>query len=162
MDGYLIDTSALSALLDSKHSKHQAATQVFAAFDVASPQYISVIALAELLFGQELAGHSPSFQAVVDEAKKHGLLDVTRHTANEYAVLKAKVAKRYLDKLLKRERPRWIENWADKATGQKLQLDENDLWMCAQARERDLTLVTADQKIRRLEQADPALKLRVI
>ena len=35
-----------------------------------------------------------------------------------------------------------------KISGKKLQMDENDLWMCAQAREKNLVLVTADKKMR--------------
>jgi predicted nucleic acid-binding protein len=90
------------------------------------------------------------------------LLDVTRHTANEYAILKANLAKTYLAKALRRDRPRWLENWVDRATGQVLQVDENDLWMCAQARERNLVLITADAKMGRITKADSLVRLHII
>jgi predicted nucleic acid-binding protein len=87
---------------------------------------------------------------------------VTRHTAAEYAELKANLANTYLAKLLRRDRPRWVENWIDKATGQALQVDENDLWMCAQARERQLVMITADAKMERVSRADASVRLQII
>ncbi len=95
-------------------------------------------------------------------ASAGAVLDVTRHTASNYAELKANLAKTYLAKWMRKDRPRWVENWVDKATGQHLQVDENDLWICAQAREHDLILVTADHGIRRIAQADPAVQLLLI
>jgi len=59
-------------------------------------------------------------------------------------------------------RPRWIEEWVDKATGQKLQVDENDLWLCAQAKERNLILLTADKKINRIKAVVPAIRIETI
>jgi len=91
------------------------------------------------------------------------MLDVTRHTSSEYAELKKSVATTYLrEPLNKADRKRWIENWVDKTTGQVLQIDENDLWQCAQARGRNLILVTADGRIDRIAKADGALKLLII
>lgn len=51
--------------------------------------------------------------------------------------MKARVQK-YLAKILRRDRPKYIEQWVDRATGQKLGIDENDPSVCAQAKERDL------------------------
>ena len=99
---------------------------------------------------------------LVEKAQGYPLLDITRHTAAEYAELKAILATTYLAKALKKERPRWLENWVDKATGQTLQVDENDLWMCAQARERNLILITADAKMERVSNADPSVRLQFI
>ena len=36
---------------------------------------------------------------------------------------------------------------------------ENDLWMCAQAKERDLTLVTAERRMKRISDADPEVRI---
>jgi predicted nucleic acid-binding protein len=47
-------------------------------------------------------------------------------------------------------------------TDQTLQIGEKDLWICAQARERNLILVTADEKMDRIRQADPTVRLRQI
>jgi predicted nucleic acid-binding protein len=64
--------------------------------------------------------------------------------------------------MLRKDRPRYIEEWVDKATGQKLGIDENDLWMCAQAKERNLVLVTADGRMKRIPNADPEVRLLTI
>ena len=72
---------------------------------------------------------------------KHAVLEITRHTSAAYAELKAKLASKYLVKALRQNRPRWVEDWIDKATGKKLQVDENDLWICAQAKECERNLV---------------------
>jgi predicted nucleic acid-binding protein len=55
-----------------------------------------------------------------------------------------------------------LENWVDQATGQRLQVDENDLWMCAQARERNLVMLTADRKMDRIARADPLVRLSLV
>ena len=159
MDGYLLETTTLSALLDPAHPKHADAIATVAALDPAAPKYVSAIALAELSFGQRLIeafeGTSPPLLAsIIQRAQTHAILDVTRHTAAEYGALKANLAKTYLRKALRASRRRWLEDWTDKATGKALQVDENDLWMCAQAREHDLVLLTADRKMDRISKAD--------
>ncbi|NTE57482.1 type II toxin-antitoxin system VapC family toxin [Agrobacterium tumefaciens] len=51
---------------------------------------------------------------------------------------------------------------ASKRGVQKLGIDENDLWMCAQAKERDLVFVTADRRMGRIPEADPEVRLLMI
>ena len=100
---------------------------------------------------------------VVREAKEYGVLPVSHHTSTVYARLKTDLAKCYLAKASRKDRPRWVEDWVDKTTGKKLQIDENDLWMCAQAKERNLILVTADEKMRkRVSKADPSVCIQVL
>lgn len=168
MDGYLLETNLISSLLDPSHSAHGAAAAAIAALDPAAPQFISVVTLAEIGFGLELhrlfKGAVPErLQAVLVGAKAHSPLAVTSSTAAEYAALKAHLAQHYLAKAFgKQGRPRWIEDWIDRATGQKLQLDENDLWICAQARERKLVLITSDADIERVAKADPAVRVHLV
>ena len=167
MDGYLLDTSFLTTLLDPNHPKHAEARRAEAALDVGAVQYVSIVALAELIFGCRTAvkfGHGPlvAFEEKINKAKAYPLLEPTKHTAEEYGELKAILAKTYLKSALRKDRPRWIEEWVDSATGQKLQVDENDLWMCAQTRERNLVLITTDRKMVRISQADPTVQLLII
>ena len=107
-------------------------------------------------------GDLPTLRAIVRQAQAYNVLDITRHTAAAYAELKTNLAKKYLAKASRRDRPRWLEDWVDKATGQKLQIDENDLWMCAQAKERDLVFVTADARTQRIADADPDVRVLVV
>ena len=90
------------------------------------------------------------------------VIDITHHTASVYAEVKALIAQKYLANVLRKDRPKYIEEWVDKATGQKLGIDENDLWMCAQAKERDLIFVTADSRMKRIPDADPDVRLLTI
>ena len=117
------------------------------ALDPNSAQFVSAISLAELTFGVRMAeafgGASlPVLQQMMVEARRYAVLDVTHHTSAAYAELKTNLAKRYLAKANRRDRPRWLEEWVDKTSGQKLQVDENDLWMCAQVKERDLIFLS--------------------
>jgi predicted nucleic acid-binding protein len=167
VDGYLLETSALSALLDPQHEKHAIVKSTVAALPSDAPVYVSSVALAELTFGVRLyeayKGALEKADSVLAAANGYPMVDVTRHTSIEYAELKKNVAVTYLTTpLSKDDRKRWIENWVDKTTGQVLQIDENDLWQCAQARERNLVLVTIDGRIERIEKADSNLRLLVI
>lgn len=167
MPGYLFDTSALSTSLNIRHPRH---SEVRAAIDELDPNkstFLSVIVLAELGFGVKLAEsdsatHSPDMEEMLVKAQGHAVLELTRHTASAYAELKAALAGAYLAKALRRDRPRWVEDWVDRATGQKLQVDENDLWICAQAKERGLTVVTTDCGMKRIENADSGVRLLIL
>ena len=167
MDTYLIETSALSCYFDRGHAKHSDARRLIGSLDPASPKFVSTIAIAELTFGLRLveifeARSLPTVKQIIQEAHSYAVLDVSRHTAAAYGELKANLAQKYLANVNRRERPRWLEEWVDKNTGQRLQVDENDLWMCAQAKERDLVLITADARINRIAHADPQVRLLVI
>ena len=167
LSGYIFDTSVLSPLLDPMHSRHGDVQAVIGALDPCSTNFISVITVAELDFGGRLAETvtglaSPNLQRQLTKAHKYAVLEVTKHTSAAYAELKAKLASKYLAKALKRDRPRWMEDWIDKATGKKLQADENDLWICAQAKERNLITVTADRRMKRISDADCEVRLHIV
>ncbi|MGO9171126.1 MAG: PIN domain-containing protein [Rhodomicrobium sp.] len=167
MDGYILDTSVLSAHLDPSHLRHNDMRLAIGALDQVSAQFVSAISLSELTFGVRMAeafgGASlPSLQQMLIDATSYAVLDVTHHTAAAYAELKTNLAKHYLAKASRRDRPRWLEDWVDKTSGQKLQVDENDLWMCAQAKERDLVLITGDCRIKRIADGDPEVRLLIL
>jgi predicted nucleic acid-binding protein len=167
MDAYLFDTTVLSIYLDPTHPLHQNKRQLLDALSKEAPRYVSSVALAELGFGTKLAasigkGNVAALEGILAEARKHAVLDITHHTAAVYSELKARVAQKYLVKLLRKDRPKYIEEWVDKATGQKLGVDENDLWMCSQAKERDLIFVTADMRMKRIPDADSGVRLLAV
>ena len=167
MDAFLFDTSVLSALLDPKHPYHAETQQWVNALDASAPRYVSVVGLAELSFGIKLAeafkmGDLPTLMEINQQAQDYGVLDISKHTSDAYAELKANMAKKYLEGANRRDRPRWLENWVDKNTERRLQVDENDLWMCAQAKERGINFVTADKNTQRIADADPEVQLFII
>jgi predicted nucleic acid-binding protein len=160
LQAYLLETTVLTISLDSRHPKHRDVIQSLDSLPYESAQYVSAIGLAELTFGANLAetiGKSPApiLREKIRRARTYAVLDITHHTATAYADTKAKLATKYLASTLRRDRPTYIEEWIDKATGKALGIDENDLWMCAQAKERDIVLVTADHRMMRIPDADP-------
>jgi tRNA(fMet)-specific endonuclease VapC len=87
VDGYLLDTNTLSALLDPSHSKHGDTTVALGALDPAAPKFVSVVALAELQFGKRLiemfAGSTPALlTSIISRAQTYAPLEITRHTAS--------------------------------------------------------------------------------
>lgn len=163
METYLLDTSALSPLVDNSHSKHHSATTLIAGLS-GSPIFVSVAALAELKFGFALyekthGAKLPNAEKMLSNAFQYPRLDVEHHTATEYASLRATIAAFYLPNVTRqsRFRTKWIEDWVDQYTGKKLGVDENDLWICAQALEMNFTLI-ADDKMNRIKKAEPKLK----
>lgn len=167
METYLLDTTVLSIYLDPTHKFHAEKKEALDALPRDAHRYISAVAFGELAFGVNLAaavgkGHAPTLQKMIDDARTFATLDISHHTATEYAELKSLMAVKYLSKVLRKDRPKYIDDWIDKATGKALGIDENDLWMCAQARERELVFVTADKKIERIQDADSELQLLVL
>ena len=168
MLGYIFDTNVLDPLLDSAHSRHGDVRAAIGALDPRSTKFMSVITVAELGFGVHLAetitgSASPDLQRKLMKAHEYAVLEITRHTSAAYAELKANLANKYLAKALRRDsRPRWVEDWVDKATGKRLQVDENDLWICAQAKERNLTVLTADRRMNRISDADFEVRLHIV
>ena len=167
MYGYIFDTSALSPLLDPAHSRHGDMRAAIGALDPRSTKFVSVIVAAEIGYGIRLAetitgSASPELQRALKKVHEYAVLEVTRHTYAVYAELKANLAGEYLTKALRKDRPRWVEDWIDRATGKRLQIDENDLWICAQAKERNLTVVTADRRMNRISKADCGVRLHMV
>lgn len=167
MEAYILDTSVLSAFLDSTHLRHDEAVTALGRIARNSAKYVSTISLAERRFGVRLAertgaSRAPELRRVLTDADKYAVLDVTKHTAEAYGELKSLMAVKYLKKALRKIGSKRIEDWVDRSTGRTLQIDENDLWQCAQARERDCVFVTLDKRIQRIADADPNLRLLIV
>lgn len=77
------------------------------------------------------------------------LVPINRHTAKTYGDLRAKLFEKYSPKEKKKKglRP---EQLIDPVTSKELSIQENDLWITAQAATFNLTLVTNDKKISRI------------
>ena len=74
--------------------------------------------------------------------EQHPLAEIGRYTGEAFAYVKSSVALQRMD--VGRRIPRWDEDWADRITEKHLQIDEHDLWIAAQAFERNYVMVTAD------------------
>jgi tRNA(fMet)-specific endonuclease VapC len=152
MDAYLLDTNLVSVLYDARRPNHQAVRHAIAALEPNAPQIVSVITIAELRFGLALsqAAGQPlaHIEACIELAELHPLAEISRHTSHAYAHMKSSIAQQRLD--IRRRIPRWVEGWTDRVTAQLLQIDENDLWIAAQAVERNYVVVTSDQDFTRV------------
>lgn len=166
MESYLLDTSALSPLVDPGHAQHTVARAVVAALGTA-PIYVSDVALAEMRYGIQLYEMATGVSlanaaAMIASAQQFPRMEVTRHTLTEYAELKSILAIYYLPNVTKQFRRRYVEDWIDKFTGKALHVDDNDLWICTQARETNLTVITGDRRMEVINKADPSVKLLII
>lgn len=161
---YLLDTSLLSRLLDTDDRDHATAITWEQGLPAESRKVISVVALAELRFGLELARRAnrtavlPRLEELLGRAERHDPLPITRATGHEYAVLKANLVQaRMPKKLAHTGKAGWgnPEAWLDEYTGRSLGTQENDLWQCAQAVERNLVLATSDKGVEAIAAASP-------
>lgn len=164
MTAYLLDTSVASVYLDPSHPRHAGPVQAIAALPTGSDLYVSAIVLAEIEFGINVATmvskqRFAQLDQMLTQARQQFVLDVSKQTARVYAEIKAKLAHQFLASTLRRNRPTYVEDWIDRATGKALAIDENDLWLCAQAKERDLVLLTAERRMLRIRDADPDVRI---
>jgi tRNA(fMet)-specific endonuclease VapC len=164
VNAYLFDASVLSARLNEDHVYHASASAVIDALPFESLKLVSVITLGEIDYGIRLAEQLGAikrldeFRQRLDVIRRYTPLDLTHHTSEAYAELKARIAS-HVYKRPNRKLPRWIEDWIDLGSGKGLQIDENDLWICAQAKERDLILVTTDTDLRTISSYDSEVRV---
>jgi tRNA(fMet)-specific endonuclease VapC len=149
MDQFLLDTNFVSVLYDPRRPNHKAVTSRAGSFLVSDRVFLSSIVLGELRYGIEAArraGQSVDhIQRTLEKAAKYPLAEVGRHTAEAYGEVKARLADYYMN--LTSKPPRWLEDWQIHGSSKTLQVDENDLWLVAQAFERNYVLLTTDSKL---------------
>ena len=149
MDELLLDTNFISVLYDPRRPKHAAVIAHAQGFATNDLVLLSSVVLAELRYGMEAALRAGQavdhFRETVEVAGTYPLAEVGKHTAEAYGDVKARLAAYYLD--LTRRSPRWLEDWQVRGSTKTLQVDENDLWLVAQAIERNRRLVTTDAKL---------------
>lgn len=169
---FLLDTSALSALLNQDDSLHAKAI-AFKDQHAGQEQrlFICVISVAEMQFGLNMYEKRPpkpsqtALDAVRGRIQAAGALsaplEVTRHVAIEQGRLRSKWAwkvaphKSAQGKLKGSPPERWSDDWP----ANSLQITENDIWIAAMALTHDLTVVTCDRDFDKLAQADSNLRV---
>ena len=165
MDTYLLDTNLVSVLYDDGRPNHLFVRNELAALDPNAAQLVSTITIGELRFGLALsraAGRPLArIEACIERTEEHPLVEIGHHTSEAFGYVKSSVA---FDRVDIRSRiPRWVEAWSDRVTGQILQIDENDLWIAAQAVERNLVVVTSDPDFMSvIAPAVPELRVKLV
>lgn len=106
---------------------------------------ISIITWGEVAFGQKGLIQTDYFQFI--NAKGPKTFNIDMHTANTYGTLRSILFDKYAPKGKRRKNLR-PEQLVDPVTSLELGIQENDLWIAAQAITRNLTLITNDKLIR--------------
>lgn len=169
MTDFIYDTSVLSAQLDQKHPRHEETAIAIRALPNDSRYFVSAISLAEIAFGANLkkslsTERIETLERMLQDAREYEILEIGRHTSEVYAALKTKLALHYLPNATRsaRKRLRWLEDWPENFRGKRLQVDENDLWLCSQTIANSKTLLTSDKGMERIAEADEQVSLRII
>ena len=144
MRGYFLDTCVFSKWYEKDE---RVLARVEALPNV--PLWISVTALGEIEFGYRCllpSQHDPAKENAFKQFIRENLFirETTRHTVPHYGRLRALL----FDKFAPR-RKRWKnvrpEQLVDPVTSLELGIEENDLWMVAQAMELNFIFATTDK-----------------
>lgn len=170
---FLLDTSALSALLNKDDPLHAKAI-AFKEKHVGQEQrlFVCVISLAEMQFGLNMYERRPSkpSQTALDAVRQRiqaagalsSPLEVTRHVAIEQGRLRCKWAWKVAPHKAAQGKLKGVppERWSNDWPANTLQITENDIWIAAMALTHDLTLVSCDKDFDKLKQADDNLRIK--
>ena len=154
MRDFLLDTQTIRYWYDSGCTQHAAVIgnisalrSAGAAFDPQPKLLISVVTLGEIEFGHRVqaSDRTPDNAARRKFVREQlpAAWDVTPDATEAYAQLRSRLFNKYApgDKRKPKMRP---EQLLDPATALSIQIQENDLWLCAQAAAHGFVLVTND------------------
>lgn len=158
MRDFLLDTQTLNYWHDSNRAQHAAVKGNVDAIRNASQSLdpkpkllVSVVTLGEIDFGQRvaLAPNSAAQTAYLKFVREElpESLEVSSDAAAAYGELRARLFNKYApgDK----RKPKMLpEQLVDPATAKELGIQENDLWIAAQAMAHGMVLVTNDRMTR--------------
>lgn len=121
----------------------------------ASPVWISVISLAEVEYGlKTVSTFQERRQKDVREQMTGFLyvLDIDKHTIHPCSDLRSELFKAYAPRNRKgRLTKKWVEDLCERSSGKELGIQENDIWLAAQAVQYNLILVSDDRMLHLLE-----------
>jgi len=165
MKGYLLDTNAISDWLDSTRPRHDAVSERIDQCARAKAVLLtSTVVLGEIEYGIRVSPKGKAqfldqLLAQVDAqfVNRRLLLEVSRSTTAVYGEVRGRLFERYAtrDKRRKGLRP---EELVCPVTSKVLGIQENDLWIAAQAIDRNLVLVSSD-RMQRIQDVAPELKV---
>lgn len=155
MTCYLLDTNIWSGYYNNDEkilgriSKLNADDKVF----------MSAVVLGEALYGGMVASEYDSDKYIKSIKAKSSpkIYDIDEHVAREYGKLRADLFNKYAPKE-KRKKAMRPEELKDPVTSKELGIQENDLWLVAQAVCHNFVLVTRDKMIRIVSVVSKELK----
>ena len=151
MRGYLLDTNILAYWFNGRRPEHAKTVERLNLLDADTPLRISTVSLGEIEYGHRCVSGTDT---VIQVAFKQFIwerfpdaLDIRRTTSIYYGQIRAKLFSKFGPK--KSKRPCQL---IDPATATTLGIQENDLWIAAQAAEYNIVLVTHDRGMRRIQE----------
>ena len=155
MPGYLLDTQTITYWFNGASGSFPNVDATARRLPPDSPLYVSAITLGEIQYGHALdptgeGTKRTEFLKFVREELPQ-VLNVSHHTGEPYGRVRARLVEKVPPPGGWGKRRR-AEQMYDPVAGRELGIDENDLWIVAQAIERNLILVTND-KMKRIREA---------
>jgi tRNA(fMet)-specific endonuclease VapC len=152
---FLLDTQTIRYWHDSCCAQHAAVTanvaalrQLAAPLQVKPRLLVSVVTLGEIEFGHRVAlAPDPAAQAAYIKFVQVELpnpLELSSDASIAYGDLRTRLFNKYAPGS-KRKRKMRPEQLVDPTTAKELHIQENDLWLCAQAVAHGMVLVTNDR-----------------
>lgn len=155
MRDFLLDTQTIRYWHDSGCTQHAAVIENVAALreraaflEVKPKLLVSVVTLGEIEFGHRVAlTPDPAAQAAYIKFVQEelpGSFELSADATAAYGDLRTRLFNKYApgDKRKPKMRPEQLVN---PVTAKELQIQENDLWLCAQAVAHGMVLVTNDR-----------------
>jgi tRNA(fMet)-specific endonuclease VapC len=147
MDGYLLDTNAASILWDIRHRENET-LKSFIQKNEQSPFWISIVVFAEIEYGLKTAPWMDESLQVAVRKKMSAfplILEMDKHTVGPYSDLRAALFEKYSPKDKRgRLKAKWPEDLQERKSAKELGVQENDIWIAAQAVQYNLLLVSGD------------------
>jgi tRNA(fMet)-specific endonuclease VapC len=153
MDGYLLDTNAASILWNSRHPDHEI-LRAFLQEKSQSLVWLSIIAFGEIEYGLKVTPQmdEDSQKEVRKRMSEYVFLEVNKHTVEPYSNLRSALFKKYSPRIKRgRLKIKWPEDLRERTSAKELGVQENDIWIAAQAVQYNLLLVSGDY-MRRLQE----------
>ena len=156
MSDYLLDTNIVRYWYDDTCPQHasvlarvQTVRQPYPLTQYVPRLFISVVTLGEIEYGHRV-NPTPNVPAQSEymtflREQCPERLEIMTHVAEHYGELKAWLFNNFSDKR-KRTRARRLNELVDPTTASKLGVEENDIWIAAQAMTFNLVLVTNDSR----------------
>lgn len=155
MRDFLLDTQTIRYWHDSGCSQHAAVNgnvtalqQLAAPLQVKPRLLVSVVTLGEIEFGHRVAlAPDPAAQSAYIKFVQEELpnpFELSSDAAVAYGDLQTRLFNKYAPGTKRRPKTR-PEQLVDPVTARELQIQENDLWLCAQAVAHGIVLVTNDR-----------------
>jgi tRNA(fMet)-specific endonuclease VapC len=158
MDGYLLDTNAASILWNSRHPDYDM-LRGFLQERSKSPVWVSIIALGEIEYGLKVTPQmdEESQKVIRKRMSEYVFLDINKHTVEPYSNLRSALFIEYSPRNKRgRLKMKWPEDLQERTSAKELGVQENDIWIAAQAVQYNLVLITGDH-MKRLQEVSTSL-----